>query len=570
MPKIPGLQLRGQTYYLRLRVPTDIANDYGKSEVIKTLATKDYSEARKRIGNARAQIESEFDELRLKLKAQKDEPDMLSLYNKYELERLAIRWFHDYKQKKSDVSGGTHPDADADEILAELENDMLTYDAEAKGVSKTAEHHGMTIGGRYLKKLGITYNSKSDAFKTFGQYMSRALAESAKQDLRQWTKKPYAVHDEMFIQGSGNPYQASNLPKKTITELCDEYINDPAAQHRQGTLKNYTVMFRALKEMLGEDTLIRDITRADCKKVRDLLMKLPSNATKKAPGKTLQEAVKLGQKHGWQTLSTKSINNYLGVLATLLNYAKSEGYIHDNPATGLKVKSKKKSKDRYPFDKEQLKTIFSAPLYTGCKDDGHGYNIPGPNIIKRTRFWIPLIALYSGMRLNEICQLETADFVQKNGVDVILVREDSENGDGSKQLKTDASVRFIPIHPELKKIGLLDYIAEIKKGGHTHVWPDIKKDNQGYYSDRFSKWFARFLEQSGAKKSKTSFHSFRHNFRTNIGNAELAYDVAVSLGGWAAQGVQGGYVGKLSPVVLYENISKIKYPELDLSHLYKK
>lgn len=155
MPKIPGLQLRGQTYYLRLRVPTDIANDYGKTEIIKTLGTKDYSEARKRIGNARTQIESEFDELRLKLQVQKNEPDMLSLYNEHELERLAIRWFHDYKQKKSNTSNGTHLDANAEEILAELENEMIAYDAEAKGISKTEEHHGMTIGGRYLKKLEI-------------------------------------------------------------------------------------------------------------------------------------------------------------------------------------------------------------------------------------------------------------------------------------------------------------------------------------------------------------------------------------------------------------------------------
>lgn len=245
MPKIPGMQLRGKTYYLRLRVPTDLAEQYGKTEVIQTLGTKDYSEARKRIGKARAIAEAEFDELRIKLKAQKDEPDMLSLYNKYELERLAHRWFHEYKETKSDPKSGTHPDSDIaeiDEILSSLENEAIEYDAEAKGVGKSDQHHGMTIGRRYLEKLGITYKPKTKAFKDFGYYMSRALAEAAKQDVASWKNKPYAVYDEMFASAKNNIYHNTTLPKKTIKDVCDEYINNPAAQHSLSTKKNYAIM----------------------------------------------------------------------------------------------------------------------------------------------------------------------------------------------------------------------------------------------------------------------------------------------------------------------------------------
>lgn len=60
---------------------------------------------------------------------------------------------------------------------------------------------------------------------------------------------------------------------------------------------------------------------------------------------------------------------------------------------------------------------FDAPLYRGCMDDGASYAMPDravPGVV----YWIPLIALYTGMRLNEICQLDVADIQIVEGVDL--------------------------------------------------------------------------------------------------------------------------------------------------------
>ena len=75
--------------------------------------------------------------------------------------------------------------------------------------------------------------------------------------------------------------------------------------------------------------------------------------------------------------------------------------------------------DRYPFSDTQLNKIFGSPLYTGCLNDDAGYAAPGPNRPKGTRFWIPLIGLFQGMRLNEICQLKRTD-IERNQ-DVICI-----------------------------------------------------------------------------------------------------------------------------------------------------
>ena len=71
-----------------------------------------------------------------------------------------------------------------------------------------------------------------------------------------------------------------------------------------------------------------------------------------------------------------------------------------------------------------VNAIFHAPLYTGCKDDGRNYNKVGTNHPRRIRFWLPLIALFTGARINEICQLHTDDVQEKNGILFISINEE--------------------------------------------------------------------------------------------------------------------------------------------------
>jgi hypothetical protein len=62
------------------------------------------------------------------------------------------------------------------------------------------------------------------------------------------------------------------------------------------------------------------------------------------------------------------------------------------------------------------------------------------------------------MRPNEICQLTLDDFAQVDGVDVILIRH-ADNGE-TKRIKTEAGIRFVPVHPELRTIGLLSHVED--------------------------------------------------------------------------------------------------------------
>jgi integrase len=237
-----------------------------------------------------------------------------------------------------------------------------------------------------------------------------------------------------------------------------------------------------------------------------------------------------------------------------------EEYMDRNPATKLQVAVETRKKDRWsPFSTKQLKTIFNAPLYTGCKDDEAGYDVPGPNRPRRGRFWVPLLALFTGMRLNVCCQLDVADVAKLDGVWVIYIREDSESGADDKRVKSDAGQRFVPVHPELVRIGFHKYVQERKKAGDAKLFPELPRGKNGYYSDPFGKWFGRFLKKAGAKAPRTSFHSFRHSYRDALREAGISPERVRALGGWAggSGGAEEIYGGGFKASTLAKEIRKL-------------
>lgn len=105
------------------------------------------------------------------------------------------------------------------------------------------------------------------------------------------------------------------------------------------------------------------------------------------------------------------------------------------------------------FSIVELNRLFALPLFNGCVDDKHGCHKPGPNIFKRHRYWAPIISLWTGMRMNEILQLEKADFgITETGVRYVHVT-DQEHGDYSegvgKRVKSKSAIQ-VSSFPKLR------------------------------------------------------------------------------------------------------------------------
>lgn len=77
----------------------------------------------------------------------------------------------------------------------------------------------------------------------------------------------------------------------------------------------------------------------------------------------------------------------------------------------------------------------------------------------RMFFWICMIALFTGARLNVATTLQYGDVFEKDKLKCLYFRSNH----AIKHLKTDASERIVPIHKQLLDLGFWDYVDRRKK-----------------------------------------------------------------------------------------------------------
>ena len=119
-------------------------------------------------------------------------------------------------------------------------------------------------------------------------------------------------------------------------------------------------------------------------------------------------------------------------------------------------------------------------------------------------YWLTQLGLYTGARLNELCQLKKSLIRRHGEIHYIYFSPDLRLKTGSK----NSCVRAVPIHAHLIELGSLDYVSSCSDA----LFPGLPQHKSGRFSDGPSKAFTRFLRAIGIKRSKLSFHSLRHTF----------------------------------------------------------
>lgn len=170
-------------------------------------------------------------------------------------------------------------------------------------------------------------------------------------------------------------------------------------------------------------------------------------------------------------LTAKTINKHVSFMRSIAGWEKTGGA---NPFALASVKTVKKTaaKGREPdkrraFTDDELRRLFTSPVYAGFAHAKARFK-PGDRMLRDARFYVPLIAAYSGMRLEEICQLRCADIEVCEGVECMIVRR----GDGQR-IKTGNARRAVPIHPVLLDAGLLDHRDRMSSDASGLLFPEL-------------------------------------------------------------------------------------------------
>lgn len=281
---------------------------------------------------------------------------------------------------------------------------------------------------------------------------------------------------EAAIEASSQPADASQASPVPISRVAAEFCSEMVAAKRwtDKTRRENGAIIQTMIEVMG-DLHIAAMDKAKTRDYKAKLRRYPRNRNKDAhyQGKSLEQIWSMAKV---QTLDIVTVNNHLNKLSAFFRWAQEQGYVEINPFEGLTIKIDDRAKDDVlPFEPAELQKIFHAPLYTE-----HRYR-------RAWQFWLPLLGLFTGARLEELCQLRMVDIREIDGVWCL----DITTGDGL-HLKTRASKRIVPIHPELVRIGLLEFVERQRKVGKTRLFPDLKPhgDKYGHYA---SKWFGSYL-----------------------------------------------------------------------------
>jgi integrase len=424
-----------------------------------------------------------------------------------------------------------------------------------------------------LKPAHVVIDEKIFPTSDFNGLVKRAAIELASRALAHFDDD----HSRAYFDDLFNPSRPAPL---TVGELVQQFLSlkeeDGAAYKvSRKHLDKQRANAMLIQEILGEDTLVRDLDWDACRAAQSTLARVPRDRTKAFKGMTLGEAIAHAEVQGKRRLSFVSQQQYLGTFKELMELAVNKGLVRTNHASAFRPLKQDMAAEakRLPFGMDQLAAFFTGKFYKGCAASG---DIPYRNSDKDWRFWLPLLCLFLGMRPREVCQMHTGDLKRTpHGtwfVD-IAATEDEDDTKLSKSVKTLTSRRQIPLHPELEAIGFVRFVAgQEKAGDDPRLFRDLaynKYDDPAQYALR--RFREKFLPDEIIVKPRQTFYSFRHNWRDAARLIEAPADFLKGVGGWSdGKSTSDNYGTQSHPDHHIKCMRKIAFEGLDLSHLHPK
>ena len=243
--------------------------------------------------------------------------------------------------------------------------------------------------------------------------------------------------------------------------------------------------------------------------------------------------------------SAANTNTKVSRIATLMQWAVDNELATDNPAKGVTVKDPDKGRNkRKEFDLASLNTIFSSAVYAQAARPTQGRG--------EAAYWLPLLALFTGARLEELAQLRPEDVREIAYPDAsdgnasswfIRIKEVRDGDtDTDTQLKNAGSERDVPLHPELSRLGFLSFVNAAKEGKQARVFPALRPGAYGRLGAKWGEWFSTYLRTVCMVTDKRLvFHSFRHTFKQYARHAGIVEGVQRQIMGHSSGDVADKY-----------------------------
>jgi integrase len=526
-----GLEKRGKLWRVRIAIPHDLRVRWGKREEVVSLKTADDNEAITRAAPVIAAIKRRIADLR----RPSADPDPV---NAPAMARLTIPQTHEA------IRVWRH---------REIENAYL--DA-FNGLSLATD----PVGSSALR-YSLQHHSTIDRIADFDAKVADVLAIPAdhpvlqRANVREWFREAWSDVEgfrDRFARDDFNgwPEQAEET---TATPIASTPLLNARPESRLTPLELYdkwasvgTIKLEArnrgyvkrLQEFLGPK-VVGEIEPHDLARFKVAALGFPNTKRLDVLALPFPDILVWAKGEGRDApvMEEVTIWKWINTLNGMFAYAVKNRWIEINPAADTMTKPLKKRNARMALDPADITEVFSRPLFTGF--DGRtaeGYReTPGSTVVKDAKYWLPIVALFTGARLEEIGSTLVSEIQCSDGIWFFNILDRGDEGDQhDRSIKNDQSRRVVPLHSKLIDLGFLDYVKSQPATGF--LFPDLTPSKTPYgmkQTPMFSKWYGRFRERNanvkgaGMAHPKKPFHSFRHTairaLRQNNVNPALSY-----------------------------------------------
>lgn len=559
MAKLPGLFQRKGIWTLRVMIPLDLQSAYaGRSKVVRSLQTGDHSEAKSKAKTLHAEWAAEFDQKRRELNPQRIET-VTSELSKTLAERVAAKVFRDDDAVRTNPAGARLL---FEIVKAVLPPSGLTIGTKAPTPTRkatpdpespldglgadTAEELAKSNEG--LAMLSAQWMASQKVSKVLPLVKAEALsmgldfdeqAPGAMEALRESLKAYRKARTDIAARDRGDvietPEVAPHAPARPAraTKLRDVLPQWKASKSRRPQTVRAAEMALALYEQSTGNPSIATLTRSQGVDMKAFLL------------------------NGGVT--AKTARDRFDYVKGFLNFASRElELIPRNPWEGLSIEYTT-TRPRRPWSGEELKAYFGRPLHAA-------YDIPTKwEAGADAAYWVPLLGLFTGARISELCQLRAEDVTIVDGVHVLRI---TDEGVGQR-VKTSAGRRVVPVHAELVRLGFLDYVTFIRAASSVQLFPalPLHTSKPGQY---FSEWFASTRALPDGSKVP-DFHSLRHTVRSKLASAGITEPLIDTLVGHEVRGSAGARIyTQRTTEDLLAALSALAYPGLALPRVFAK
>ena len=440
---------------------------------------------------------------------------------------------------------------------------------------------------RIIKSKDLTIDSKSLEFKELrkqflelrlirSKWKKELLEDSGKSvnDFRNEIYKKFNIEEEKItpvkenyapeptqpylVEKEDKPSQIDVSPK--LSEMKEEFIGERLLSgFSPKSTRELESTIDDLIEIIGDIPILK-VTPNNARDFKKIISSLPKyrNQSPRYRGLTIKQILSLDGVEGQEP---KNINKLIYRVRVFFKWLKNNysEYVPQNHFDGLSIQEKKFDKPRDIFTNKELHKIFdTTPFLNNTIRNPHRRN-------KLASYFVPIIAIHTGMRLEEICQLRLEDVYKEGTVDIIRVTISKET-----KLKTVTSQRIVPIHENLKRVGFLEYCNYMKKQKKERVFWDLTKSRDGY-GRNIGRYFMEYLRKVGVYEFQSKvFHSLRHTFITNLLQNGVREEVVNGLCGHKQKTMsttiyfKGGFP---SDLLYEEGISKLNFEGINFGKL---